>query len=422
MRTALWRENIQQAFETLAANRLRAALTLLGILIGVAAVIAMVAIGRGVQNYINSQFAALGTNLIFVIPVGATEGPPGGAALQDISSLTMRDVRAIEQEVRGRVTAVVPVIQRFGPLESEGREAVTVILGTTPGYAPARNWPPRHGTFLEEGHLLNRSRVIVLGLTPARRLFPDVPNPVGRTVRINGVPFRVIGVMSDKGGSAFGDYNDLAFIPITVAQEMLYDARDPRTGELLVTGIMLQAARAEYTDEIVRRITTLLRERHRIRFQDEDDFAILTQFELISIFGQISSVLTVFLGALGAISLIVGGHRDHEHHAGLGDRADAGDRPAQGRGGPSARHPAPVPHRGHPDHHARRRPGGRGRDRPGLDDQRPERRGRAGGGGPRHGAPGRGGERRCWTFLRPLPGLARRPARPHCRPALRVTG
>ncbi|WP_448595745.1 ABC transporter permease [Thermoflexus hugenholtzii] len=307
MRTALWRENIQQAFETLAANRLRAALTLLGILIGVAAVIAMVAIGRGVQNYIDSQFAALGTNLIFVIPVGATEGPPGGAALQDISSLTMRDVRAIEQEVRGRVTAVVPVVQRFGPLESEGREAVTVILGTTPGYAPARNWSPQHGTFLEEGHLLNRSRVIVLGLTPARRLFPDVPNPVGRTVRINGVPFRVIGVMSDKGGSAFGDYNDLAFIPITVAQEMLYDARDPRTGEPLVTGIMLQAARAEYTDEIVRRITELLRERHRIRFQDEDDFAVLTQFELVSIFGQISGVLTVFLGALGAISLIVGG-------------------------------------------------------------------------------------------------------------------
>ncbi len=307
MRTALWRENIQQAFETLAANRLRAVLTLLGILIGVAAVIAMVAIGRGVQNYIQDQFAALGTNLIFVIPVGATEGPPGGAALQDISSLTMRDVRAIEQELRGRVTVVVPVVQRFGPLESEGREAVTVILGTTPGYAPARNWPPQHGTFLEEAHLLNRSRVIVLGLTPARRLFPDVPNPVGRTVRINGVPFRVIGVMSDKGGNAFGDYNDLAFIPITVAQEMLYDARDPRTGELLVTGIMLQAARSEYTDEIVRRITELLRERHRIRFWDEDDFAILTQFELISIFGQISSVLTVFLGALGAISLIVGG-------------------------------------------------------------------------------------------------------------------
>jgi putative ABC transport system permease protein len=307
MRAALWRENIQQAFETLAANRLRATLTLLGILIGVAAVIAMVAIGRGVQNYIQDQFAALGTNLIFVIPRAAAEGPSAGAALQDISSLTMRDVRAIEQEVRGRVTVVVPVIQRFGPLESEGREAVTVILGTTPGYAPARNWPPQHGTFLEEAHLLNRSRVIVLGLTPARRLFPDVPNPVGRTVRINGVPFRVIGVMSDKGGSAFGDYNDLAFIPITVAQEMLYDARDPRTGEPLVTGIMLQAARSEYTDEIVRRITELLRERHRIRFRDEDDFAILTQFELVSIFGQISGVLTVFLGALGAISLIVGG-------------------------------------------------------------------------------------------------------------------
>ncbi len=307
MRAALWRENIQQAFETLATNRLRAALTLLGILIGVAAVIAMVAIGRGVQNYIQDQFAALGTNLIFVIPRAAAEGPSAGAALQDISSLTMRDVRAIEQEVRGRVTVVVPVIQRFGPLESEGREAVTVILGTTPGYAPARNWPPQHGTFLEEAHLLNRSRVIVLGLTPARRLFPDVPNPVGRTVRINGVPFRVIGVMSDKGGSAFGDYNDLAFIPITVAQEMLYDARDPRTGEPLVTGIMLQAARSEYTDEIVRRITELLRERHRIRFRDEDDFAILTQFELVSIFGQISGVLTVFLGALGAISLIVGG-------------------------------------------------------------------------------------------------------------------
>ncbi|MCS7352071.1 MAG: FtsX-like permease family protein, partial [Anaerolineae bacterium] len=184
---------------------------------------------------------------------------------------------------------------------------VTVILGTTPGYAPARNWRPLYGSFLEEGHILNRSRVIVLGLTPARRLFPDVANPIGRTVRINGVPFRVIGVMSDKGGSAFGDYNDLAFIPLTVAQEMLYDARDPRTGEPLVTGIMLQAARAEYTDAIVRAITETLREQHRIRFQDEDDFAVLTQFELVSIFGQISSVLTVFLGALGAISLLVGG-------------------------------------------------------------------------------------------------------------------
>ena len=149
--------------------------------------------------------------------------------------------------------------------------------------------------------------MIVLGLTPARRLFPDVPNPIGRTVRINGIPFRVIGVMSDKGGSAFGDYNDLAFIPLPVAQEMLYDARDPRTGEPLVTGIMLQVVRAEYTDGVVRAITETLRKQHRIRFQDEDDFSVLTQFELVSIFGQISSVLTVFLGALGAISLLVGG-------------------------------------------------------------------------------------------------------------------
>ncbi len=307
MRIGFWVENVRQALDTLSSNRLRAALTLLGILIGVAAVIAMVAIGRGVQHYINAQFAAVGTNLIFVIPRAAAEGGAPGAALRDISSLTMRDVRAIEGAVRGRATAVVPVVQQFGPLEGEGQEAVTVILGTTPGYAPARNWRPLYGTFLEEGHILNRSRVIVLGLTPARRLFPDTPNPIGRTVRINGIPFRVIGVMADKGGSAFGDYNDLAFIPLPVAQEMLYDARDPRTGEPLVTGIMLQAARAEYTDEIVRRITEILRERHRIRFQDEDDFAILTQFELVSIFGQISSVLTVFLGALGAISLLVGG-------------------------------------------------------------------------------------------------------------------
>jgi len=140
-------ENIRQALDTLASNRLRAALTLLGILIGVAAVIAMVAIGRGVQHYINAQFAAIGTNLVFVIPRAAAEGNSAGAALRDVSSLTMRDVRAIEQAVRGRAVAVVPVIQRFGPVESEGREAVTVILGTTPGYAPARNWRPLYGRF-----------------------------------------------------------------------------------------------------------------------------------------------------------------------------------------------------------------------------------------------------------------------------------
>ncbi len=143
MRTAFWIENIRQALDTLVSNRLRAALTLLGILIGVAAVIAMVAIGRGVQHYINAQFAAIGTNLIFVIPRAATERGTTGAALQDISSLTMRDVQAIERAVRGRTTAVVPVVQRFGPIESGGREAVTVILGTTPGYAPARDWRPR---------------------------------------------------------------------------------------------------------------------------------------------------------------------------------------------------------------------------------------------------------------------------------------
>ncbi|MCS7352454.1 MAG: ABC transporter permease, partial [Anaerolineae bacterium] len=148
MRTGFWVENVRQALDTLASNRLRAALTLLGILIGVAAVIAMVAIGRGVQYYINAQFAAIGTNLIFVIPRAATEADPAGAALRDISSLTMRDVRAIERAVQGRATAVVPVVQRFGPLESEGREAVTVILGTTPGYAPARNWRPLYGSFL----------------------------------------------------------------------------------------------------------------------------------------------------------------------------------------------------------------------------------------------------------------------------------
>ncbi|MER3401041.1 MAG: hypothetical protein C4313_07925 [Thermoflexus sp.] len=303
----MWMENVQQAFETLAANRLRAALTLLGILIGVAAVIAMVAIGRGVQNYIQAQFAAIGTNLIFVIPRGAAGGGPPSAALRDISSLTMRDVRAVEEATRGRATAVVPVVQRFGPVQGQGHEVVTVILGTTPGYAPARNWTPMLGTFLEESHVLNRSRVIVLGLTPTRRLFPETPNPIGQTVRINGIPFRVIGVMSDKGGSAFGDYNDLVFIPITVAQEMLDDARDPRTGEPLVNGIMLRVARAEETEAVVRRITEVLRERHRIRFQDEDDFVVLTQFELVSIFSQISSVLTIFLGALGAISLLVGG-------------------------------------------------------------------------------------------------------------------
>ncbi len=302
-------ESMRLALRALAANKLRAALTMLGIIIGVGAVITLMAAGEGVQAFVTEQFQGIGTNLLFVIP-GTFEGAgrhgsPGSGPFTQ-APMTMADVEALSDPFRlPDVARVAPELNRSATVVATGRQASTQVQGVTPEFALVRNWYPVVGEFFSQQDMEGRARVTVLGQTVAENLFPDNPYPIGETVRINGVPFRVIGVMEEKGGT-FTDEDDVAFVPLPTAQTRLFSARTP-SGEYRVSFILAEAASEERMDAAAEQIRAVLREQHNIAFTDDDDFTVLSQSDLLDTFGEITGVLTVFLGAIAGISLLVGG-------------------------------------------------------------------------------------------------------------------
>ncbi len=297
-------ESLRVALRALGANKLRSALTMLGIVIGVAAVIALMAAGQGVQIFVTEQFQGIGSNLLFVLPnVGQNTRFGGGTSIR---SLTMGDVRALSDPLRlPDVARVAPQVDRNGTVSAGGRQTFTTIQGVTPEFVAVRKWRPAIGEFITAQDMEGRSRVVVLGQTVVETLFPDNPAPVGETVRINNVPFRVIGVMEEKGGT-FTDQDNTVFVPLTTAQSRLFSLRAPN-GEYRVSYILVEAVSEDRMDAAAEQIRAVLRERHRIAFEDEDDFIVLSQADLIQTFGNITGVLTVFLGAIAGISLLVGG-------------------------------------------------------------------------------------------------------------------
>jgi putative ABC transport system permease protein len=301
-------ESVRLAFRALAANKLRAALTMLGIIIGVGAVITMVSAGEGVSVYIEEQFQGIGTNLLFVFPgsVDDTSGGPPGVSAQ-MEELTNGDAEALRDPIRAPdVVAVSPQVLRSTVVATGRRDTTTQVLGVTPDFAEVRNWFPEAGTFIDEEDLNSRARVAVLGQTVVGDLFPDNPYPLEQTVKINNIPFRVIGVLEEKGGSEFGDVDSRVMVPLTTAQTRLFPSRSS-SGEYLVSIIMVQATSEERLDAASEQIAAILRERHGIDFSDEDDFSVVSQTDILDVFGQITDVLTTFLGAIAGISLLVGG-------------------------------------------------------------------------------------------------------------------
>ncbi len=297
-------ESFRVALRALGANKLRSALTMLGIVIGVAAVIALMAAGQGVQIFVTEQFQGIGTNLLFVLPNIGRTGRLGGPMF--LRPLTMGDVRALSDPLRlPDVVRVAPQIDRNGTVSAEGRQTSTTIQGVTPEFVAVRKWRPAMGEFITAQDVEGRSRVVVLGKTVVETLFPDNPAPIGETVRINNIPFRVIGVMEEKGGT-FTDQDNAVFVPLTTAQSRLFSLRAPN-GEYRVSYILVEAVSEDRMDAAAEQIRAVLRERHHIAFEDEDDFIVLSQADLIQTFGNITGVLTVFLGAIAGISLVVGG-------------------------------------------------------------------------------------------------------------------
>jgi putative ABC transport system permease protein len=294
-----------EALESLSGNKMRSGLTVLGIVIGVAAVIAMLAVGNGAQASITGSISSIGTNLLFVFS-GAPDqnGPPGsGGSGNNLRPLTLADAEAItDQFAAPSVESVAPALQGNGTVTYGGENSTTTITGVTPAFYAVRNLEIAEGEFLNEEHMLGRMSVVVLGPETADNLFGRHDGVVGETIRIEGQPFRVIGILVAKGGGAFGSEDNNAYIPFTTAQARLIrrDTRDE------VDIIFAQATTAEAVPSAVEEISNIIRQRHRTAI-GADDFTVFTQQDFLSTFETITGVLTIFLGGIAGISLLVGG-------------------------------------------------------------------------------------------------------------------
>ena len=299
------RENIRLALRALMANKLRSTLTMLGIIIGVAAVITLVSVGQGVQAFVVGEFQGLGNNLLFVFPGQFVPGE--GPRRRGGQGLTDGDVEALSDPVRvPDVVAIVPEYGRSATVTRGGNEARTSVTGTTTGFTDIRNFYPDVGRFFNEQDLTTNARVAVLGQTVYEKLFPDGEPPIGESIRINNVNFQIIGLMQEKGGSGFNDQDDLVLIPITTAQRRLFPARRS-DGQMAVDSIYAQILNEDRQEAAIVQMELVLRETHNIAFDEEDDFTVVSQAELVSAFSQVTNVLTIFLGVIAGISLLVGG-------------------------------------------------------------------------------------------------------------------
>ena len=300
-------ESVRVALDSLRANKLRAALTMLGIIIGVAAVIALLAIGQGAGAAITEQIQQIGSNLIVIIPGALEEGEGQAHALGTAPTLTLEDAYALADPRNvPHAVAVAPVLQRRGTVTYGGENIRTDVIGVTPEYEQVRNWHVVRGRYISQSDLEAAARVAVLGKIPAEELFKGA-DPIGQLIRIERVPFRVIGILEERGGGFFGfSEDDRILIPITTLQTRLMGARAIRGQGRLVSFINVSATSEKDIDRAIEEITWTLRRRHNIEF-GEDDFSIFTQQDLLGAFNQITTILTLFLGAIAAISLLVGG-------------------------------------------------------------------------------------------------------------------
>jgi putative ABC transport system permease protein len=290
-----WQSFIE-ALESLTANKLRSGLTILGIVIGVGAVIAMLAIGRGAENSITGSIQGIGTNILFIFPNGSEE-------MRNPKPLTLGDAEALSDPFAApSVAGVAPILAGNGEVSFGGESTVTQISGVTPDYARVRNYKVSEGDFISDGHMLGRASVVLIGTEVADALFGRKEGLVGESVRIEGQPFRVIGVLEERGGSSFGSEDDVVLVPLTTAQVRLLR----RSTRDRVDIIMAQAVAADDVPLATEEIAQVLRTRHRTPI-GVDDFSVLSQQDFLETAQTITGVLTIFLGGIAAISLLVGG-------------------------------------------------------------------------------------------------------------------
>ena len=299
-------ESVRVAMLALAANKLRSILTMLGIIIGVSAVIALMSIGRGVEKFFVEQFTSLGTNLLYVFPGQLEGGPRRGG--RDRGVLTLNDSYAIANPLRvPDVIAVSPEVSGSALVARAGNDLNVSVSGVTASYQDTLSGDAAIGAFLTDADVEERARVVVIGSDVFGKLFQPNEDPIDQTIRVNNILFRVIGVMEERGAGIGGaNLDEMIFIPLTTVQDRLFRRRTV-SGEYQVNIIYASVVSEDRMEAAQQQITELLRERHNISFRGEDDFVIINQSDLISIFGDILSTMTIFLSAIAFISLVVGG-------------------------------------------------------------------------------------------------------------------
>ncbi|MCK5058759.1 MAG: ABC transporter permease, partial [Candidatus Aminicenantes bacterium] len=292
-----WKNLIKVAFKSILKNRMRSLLTMLGIIIGVGAVIALVAIGQGASADIEGQISDLGTNLLIIMPGSTgTGGVSHGAA--SLNTLTMGDVKKLKEEAT-LMQNVSPVINAPGQVIAAGRNWATSVQGVSPNYLEIRDWSLEKGSFFTQRDVRSRKKVAVLGKSVVDELFGE-QDPLGAKIRIRNIPFTIIGVLTEKGQSMMGDQDDVILAP---AATVLYRMSDGRT----VNTIMASATSVDEMDATIKEASKLLRQEHRLRPGDNDDFMIRSQTEFIQAITGITTMLTMLLGAIAGVSLLVGG-------------------------------------------------------------------------------------------------------------------
>lgn len=287
------------ALRALANNKLRGFLTMLGIIIGVASVITMLAIGQGSKKSIQEQISEMGSNMIMIQPGGDMRGGVRQEA-SAMETLKLQDYEDIVNETR-YVSAATPTVNSSGQVICGAENAPTTIYGVSPEYMEIRRYEIEDGEMFSEQDVRTAAKVCVVGKTIVDNLFPDGGNPVGKVVRFEKLPFRIVGVLKSKGYNSMGmDQDDLILAPYTTIQKKV----------LAIThlqGITCSALKEEYTDQAIDEISEILRRNHRLKDTDDDDFTIRSTQELSTMLTSTTDIMTTLLAAVAGISLLVGG-------------------------------------------------------------------------------------------------------------------
>jgi putative ABC transport system permease protein len=300
-------ESFRMSLRSLASNKLRASLTMLGIIIGTGAVIALLSVGEGAKLAISGQIQSIGSNLIMVFAGQMQQGPTVSSRAPQ--PITLQDVEAISDPLSApHVLAVAPTVNRNATVAFEGESVDVSLIGTTPEFEQVRSYRPELGMFFTAGDEAASARVALLQWGTAGQLFIDPELAIGQTIRINRIPFKVVGVIEQKGGQGFGggQGDSGVLVPLSTLQQRLFSGRYATAKGTQVDMLYISAVDEAGVAPAMDEISWVLRDTHDVQF-GEDDFTVASQQDILGVFDQITSVLTIFLGAIAAISLLVGG-------------------------------------------------------------------------------------------------------------------